>query len=168
MDIVTTANGIVTLRGQRVPLDGALGQAFTVDCSRNTEGLMTDADIKAKWGLSDEAWSALAQNLPLLEAVREERDRRITSGLATVEAAHQHLAKAPGILGGILSNDDVSPRHRIEAARELRAIASVDDTGLSKSTETFSLTINLGADEKLVFNKLLSQSDRPGRAGGEE
>jgi hypothetical protein len=67
-----------------------------------------------------------------------------------------------------LSSDELSPRHRIEAARELRAIVSSDDSRLTKSTETFSLTINLGADEKLVFNKLLSRGDGRGREGGEE
>jgi hypothetical protein len=155
-------DAIVLLRGQAVPLDSTLNQAFTVDCARNTEGMMTDADVKSKWGLTDKAWSALAENGPLLQAVRKERERRITSGLATIEAAHHQLAKAPRVLGEILSNDELSPRHRIEAARELRAIAGSDDSSLTRPTETFSLTINLGADEKLVFNKLLSRSDEPG------
>jgi hypothetical protein len=168
MDLAAIPSGTVSLRGQAVQLDSTLGHAFTADCARNTEGIMTDAAVKSKWGLTDDAWTALAQNEPLLQAVSKERQRRISSGLATIEAAHKQLTKAPGILGEMLSNDELSPRHRIEAARELRAIAHNDDSKLTKPTETFSLTINLGADEKLVFNKLLSQSDGPARAGGEE
>jgi hypothetical protein len=99
MDLAAITTSFVILRGQAVQLDSPLGQAFTVDCARNTEGIVTDADLKTKWGLTDEAWLALAENGPLLQAVRNERERRIASGLATIEAAHQQLAKAPGVLG---------------------------------------------------------------------
>lgn len=109
--------GIVALRGVPVALDTDVGQAFILDCARNVEGQITDDQIKKKYELSDADWERLAANLPLLRAVRAERERRILSGEAAKEAAQRHLAKAPGVLNGILVNEQISPRHRIEAAR---------------------------------------------------
>ena len=56
-------------------------------------------------------------------AVRAERERRILSGEAPKEAAQRHFTKAPAVLNDILTDEQVSPRHRIEAARELRQVA---------------------------------------------
>ncbi len=115
--------GGVVLGGVAVALDANVGQAFIADCSRHTEGLLCDDEIKAKWQLSAEYWRGLANNTPLLQAVRAERDRRIANGDAAREAAQRHRAKAPDVLGGILTDEQVSPRHRIEAAKELRQTA---------------------------------------------
>ena len=102
--------------------------------------------------MTDEAWERLADNAPLLKAVQAERERRITSGDAAREGAQRAFAKAPTVLGDILTDKQVSPRHRIEAARELRqTIGNGSDT--SKAGERFVITINLGGDEKLVFDK---------------
>src|SRR6266550_902953 len=97
--------GGVVLGGVAVALDANVGQAFIADCSRHTEGLLCDDEIKAKWQLSAEYWRGLANNTPLLQAVRAERDRRIANGDAAREAAQRHLAKAPDVLGGILTDE---------------------------------------------------------------
>jgi hypothetical protein len=144
--------GSVILRGVSVPFDTDVGQAFTTDCARNTEGLMSDRDIKTKWMLSDEDWAGLAANTPLLDAVRTERERRIISGDAAREGAQRYFAKAPIVLGDILTDEQVPPRHRIEAARELRQAAAGGDSPVGPC-ETFKITINLGGDEKLVYEK---------------
>jgi hypothetical protein len=143
----------VLLRGVQVPLNNEIGEAFVTDCVRNIEGLITDIDVKAKWGLTDEMWVALSENSALLEAVRSERESRIMTGAAAAEAAHRHYAKAPVILGGILTNEDISPRHRIEAARELRAVAATSQRDRLTQPDKIIITINLGADEKLVYEK---------------
>ena len=143
--------GGVTLRGVAVALDADVGQAFIVDRCRHTEGLLRDEDIKVKWGLSDEHWIGLANNVPLLQAVRAERDRRIASGDAAREAAQQHFAKAPAVLGRILSSELVSPGHRIEAAKELRQVADNGPGAVPAIQEKFIIRINLGADETLVY-----------------
>src|SRR5262249_31952091 len=115
--------GSVRLRGLSVSLETEVGQAFVVDCCRHTEGLLSDGDIKSKWALGDGDWRNLAANALLLQAVRAERDRRVHNGDAAREAAQLHFAKAPTVLGDILTDKQVSPRHRIEAARELRQAA---------------------------------------------
>jgi hypothetical protein len=145
--------GSVVLRGVTVTLDTDVGQAFVIDCARNTEGLLSDGDVKSKYGLSGEDWKRLAGNKPLLQAVRAERERRIANGDAAREAAQRHFAKAPTILGDILTDNLVSPRHRIEAAKELRQVAGNGPDTASGAGEKFVITINLGADEKLVYEK---------------
>jgi hypothetical protein len=147
---VTTAAGSdaggVVLRGVAVALDTDVGRMFVVDCARNTEGLLPDAEIKSKYELSDRAWERLADNTPMLHAVRAERARRITSGDAAREAAQRFFAKAPDVLGGILTSVLVSPRHRIDAAKELREVAA---NGPEKQVagEKFVIVIDLGGGD---------------------
>jgi hypothetical protein len=86
----------------------------------------------------------------LLRAVRAERERRIANGDAAREAARRHFAKAPTVLGDILADDMVSPRHRIEAAKELRQVAG-NDPDATRSGEKFIIHIDLGADHKLHY-----------------
>jgi hypothetical protein len=142
----------VALRGVTVDLETDVGQAFILDCARNVEGQMPDEQIKRKYELSDANWQALATNTPLLRAVRAECQRRILSGEAAREAAQRHLVKAPGVLNGILNNEQISARHRIEAARELRQAASTGPEVSPGPKEKFVITINLG-DQTEVFEK---------------
>lgn len=142
----------VVLRGVPVALDSDVGQAFILDCARNVEGQIPDDQIKRKYELSDANWQELASNTLLLRAVRAECQRRILSGEAAREAAQRHLLKAPRVLNGILNNEQVSPRHRIEAARELRQAASTGPEVSAEPREKFVITINLG-DEVQVFEK---------------
>ena len=64
--------GEVVLRGVTVDLDTDIGQIFVADCCRNVEGQMSDAEIKTKYELTDADWRRLADNSPLLRAVRAE------------------------------------------------------------------------------------------------
>jgi len=139
--------GSVKLRAVEIDLASDVGKAFVADCCRHTEGLLSDSEIKDKWALSGEYWAALGGNVPLLAAIRAERDRRIQTSEAVKEAAHQHLAKAPHVLGSILADEHISPRHRIEAARELRQTVG-NEPERAAPTEKFVIRINLGADYK--------------------
>ena len=145
--------GSVRLRGISVLLDTDVGQAFVADCCRHTEGLLSDSEIKSKWALSAEDWAGLAANTPLLGAVRAERERRILSGAAAREAALRYFAQAPTVLSDILTDEQVSPRHRIEAARELRQVAGDRPDAASGADEKIIIKINLGGGEKLIFEK---------------
>lgn len=116
---------------------------------------MPDSDVKNKWTLTDQDWERLANNAPLLQAVRAERERRIISGDAAKEGAQRAFAKAPTVLSDILMDEQVSPRHRIEAARELRQTIGEADTA-SKAGERFLITIDLGGDDKLVIDKAMA------------
>jgi hypothetical protein len=89
----------------------------------------------------------------LLRAVRAHREHRIFTGEAPREAAQRHFTKAPAILNDILTDDQVSPRHRIEAARELRQVAGSGPERAPTPGEKFLIVIDLGGDEKLVFEK---------------
>jgi hypothetical protein len=152
VDPMANKAGNVVLRGFTVALDTDLGTEFIIDCTRHTEGLLSDSDIKSKWSLNENDWAGLANNTELLEAVRRERERRIYNGDAVREAAQQHFAKAPTVLGGILANEQVSPRHRIEAARELRQVAGNGPDMAPNAGERFIISINLGADERLHYD----------------
>ena len=138
----------ITLRGVAVALDADVGHEFVLDCARHIEGLLSEANLKSKWGLTDAGWAALATNTYLLDLVRRQRERRIHNGLAAREGAQQEFAKAPSVLGSILNDETISPRHRIEAARELRQAAEAGDTAETLEKEKFVVVINLGADEK--------------------
>ena len=92
---------------------------------------------------------SLAANVALLAAVRVERERRIHTGEAAKEAAQWHLAKAPTVLGGILTDEQVSPRHRIEAAKELRQAAGNSPDAASEPKEKYIISINFGSGQEV-------------------
>jgi hypothetical protein len=156
IDPDTSNAGTVILRGITVALDSEVGRAFVIDCARNTEGLIPDAEIRSKYGLSDQDWKWLADNKPLLRAVRAERERRIRSGEAPREGAQRHLLKAPSVLGNILNDNRISPRHRIEAAKELRQVAGDGSDAKARTDGKFIININLGADENIRFEKQIA------------
>jgi hypothetical protein len=148
----------VILRGISIPLSSDVGGAFITDCSRNRERLVSDNQICEKYGLSLNAWAEIAQNKAVRHAVNAEHERRIRNGDAAKEAAAKLFAEAPEVLGSILHNEHASPRHRIEAARELRATANTgaERTGNTSDSDRFIITIDLGGDEKLKFNKRIT------------
>jgi hypothetical protein len=141
--------GQVRVRGTNVGLDSEPAKDFVKDCARNIEGLKPDRELQEHWGLDEREWARLAENTPLLNAIKAERERRIRSGDAAREAAQQHFANAPSILNDILTNETISPRHRIEAAKELRQVV----TGARENAATgekFVIMIDLGEDCRLV------------------
>jgi len=142
--------GSVKLRGMEVALSTDIGMAFVTDCTRNVEGSLSDAEVKSKWELNDQDWADLANNTPLLAAIRAEHERRIFSGECAREAAQRHFSKAPDVLNRLLTDEQVAPRHRIEAARELRQTAGSGPEIASGPEEKFKIIINLGADETFV------------------
>jgi hypothetical protein len=150
-----TPSGSVVLRGITVALDSDVGEAFITDCARNIEGLISDLEIKAKYELSDLDWDRLSNNTPLLHAIRTKRERRILNGDAPREAAQRHFAKAPHILNQILTDEQTAPRHRIEAARELRQAAAIPPDAKPGDGERVTIIINLG-DEQICIDKQLA------------
>jgi hypothetical protein len=148
--------------GTEVALDSDTGEAFVAGCARNTEGLLTDQQLKETWGLEQREWVALGENAPLLSAIKAERERRIRSGEAAREAAQRHVAGAPSVLNQILHNETISPRHRIEAAKELRQMA-VSGPANPAAGEKFVISIDLGGDCRLV-----KEYDLPARIAGDE
>jgi hypothetical protein len=159
MDAITpnpNDNAVVTLRGISIPLNSDVGGAFIADCARNRERLVSDGQICEKYGLSLNAWAEIAQNKAVRLAVNAEHERRIRSGIAAQESAAKLFSEAPEVLGTILRDQHASPRHRIEAARELRATANTGAERTGNTSDRFIITINLGSDEKLKINKRIA------------
>src|SRR5262249_14358733 len=142
----------VILRGVSIPLNSDLGGAFVADCSRNRERIMNDARICEKYGIAPDVYADFAKNKELRLKIDAEHERRVRNGDVARESAAKLFAEAPEVLGEILNDKQANARHRIEAAKELRAAANVGAEPTS-SEDRFIITINLGADEKLVVNQ---------------
>jgi hypothetical protein len=164
------SGGSVVLRGVDVDLDSDIGNAFTIDCARFVEGINTADQLKAKYRLSDDAWRQLAKNEPLQQAVGRQKERRVRSGEAVREKAQHLFLTAPDVLGGIITSD-ASPRHKVEAIRELRQCAAVGPETPAAAADRFIIRIDLSADGKrevIEFNKPLEigsghDKEDPGR-----
>src|SRR5262245_57790992 len=117
----------VTLRGVQVPLNSDIGGAFVTDCARNRERLFSDDQLQEKYDIDPSDWNDIIKNKPLRLAINSECERRMLNGDGAREAAAKQFTKAPAVLGGILEDQGASPRHRIEAAKELRATARAGD-----------------------------------------
>jgi|SRR5262249_21821429 len=143
----------VTLRGINVPLNSDIGMAFTADCARNREQLFSDAQLKEKYDIPETDWNDIIKSKPLRLAVSRECERRMLNGDGAREAAAKQFVKAPAILGTILENERNSPKHRIDAARELRSAANRGDEKPGDAPERFVISINFGpaSDERVTF-----------------
>jgi len=143
----------VLLRGIRISLNSDIGAAFVVDCCRNRERIFSDERLREKYEInSDTDWNNILNNKTLRLAINAERDRRVLNGTAAQEPACNEFTRAPKILGEILSDPKASPRHRIEASKELRATARSGDEKSDVDSDRVVITINLGGDEKLVVD----------------
>jgi hypothetical protein len=141
------------LRGVKVPLNSDVGGAFVSDASRNKERLLSDQRLIEKYGLSMDAWKEIATIPAFKLAVAAEFERRTYNGDAARESAAKIFAEAPEVLSTILHDNRASAKHRIDAARELRATANHGAEKASNDADRFIITINLG-DDKLIFDKL--------------
>src|SRR5262249_40987605 len=109
----------VVLHGIVIPLESDVGGAFISDCCRNKERILTDPNPGEPFGIPLNAQKPTHPTPAVRLAVNAESERRTRSGLAAQEAAAKLFQEAPEVLGQILKSEAASPRHRIEAAREL-------------------------------------------------
>src|SRR5262245_27653356 len=151
----SSEDATVVLRGISIPIASDIGGAFISDVSRNKERLLSDQRLCEKYGITYEALTDIAQKKAVRLAVDTEYERRVRNGDAAKEAAAKFFTKAPEVLDTILNDKSANARHRIEAAKELRATASTG-TETAPSAERFVITINLGADEALKINKRIA------------
>jgi len=121
---------------------------FVEDLSRYAEGILTEEQIKKKYHFDDATWARLGEDEKLIEAIEAEKTRRIRSGITARERAQRLFAETPAVLGDILHGETVSPRHKIESARELRAIAATGPEN-RPAADRFIITIDLSGDRKL-------------------
>jgi hypothetical protein len=160
--------GTVVLRGHTVNVDSDIGAAFVVDCVRHIEDLVSADALKAKYGLDDTTWAALGENTALQLAVGAQKERRVRNGDAAREKAQALFLAAPNVLSAIVNDESMSPRHRIDACRELRATAAAgSETGVpANDKERFTINISFGSNKlikdvelKPVKPEVIEQSD---------
>ena len=147
-----TDNTTVTLRGVSVPLNSDVGGALITDLARNKERLFSDAQVIEKYDITPADWTTITQSKAIRLAVNAEHERRMLNGIAAQESAAKIFTEAPEVLGSILRDNKASPRHRIEASKELRATARSSDEKPGAETDRVIVTITLGGDEKLVVD----------------
>jgi hypothetical protein len=150
--------GSVVLRGIEIDLDSDIGCGFVTDCARFCEGPLAEDQIKTKYKLTDTDWERLAENEPLVQAVQREKERRIANGAAAREKAQHLFLTTPDVLNGIIHDANLSPRHRVDACRELRAVATSGSESTPATGDQFIIRIDLtaGGGEVLEFNKALA------------
>jgi len=139
------SDGSVVLRGVEIDLTSDIGVGFVDDCCRFIENVISEAQIKAKYKLSDADWERLAENEPLQQSVARRKERRIFTGDAAREKAQYLFLATPDVLGNIL-NDTMTPaRSRIDAAKELRQVALGGPEATPATSEKFIIRIDLTA-----------------------
>jgi hypothetical protein len=149
--ITDPVTGTVTLRGIVVGLETPVAAAFVEDVCRHIETIISAEALRQKYGLSDDdAWAGLATNEELQRLVGARKEKRIRDGTAAREkAAHLFLA-APDVLSTIMTDATASPRHRVDACRELRATAQVGSENKPADGERIRISINFGTSKTRV------------------
>jgi hypothetical protein len=77
----------------------------------------------------------------------------VRNGTAARESAAQIFVRAPRVMGEILDSKEMSPRHRIEAARELRAAATPENANSPTAGDRFTIVIDLGGGHVEKFDE---------------
>jgi hypothetical protein len=145
----------VVLGGVAVELASDIGRQFVTDCVRCAESLLTDKELAQIYEISPPDWQNIANDAALGRAIRAERDRRVRNGTAAQEAASRHFVKAPTILDRIMTDEGMNARHRVDAIREMRAIAAPEKQNSQPDNTRFIITINVG-DESKTYNKSIA------------
>jgi len=154
------AGDVVGLHGYPIPLDEGKRQEFVVDMARFAEGVLTEKWVRRKYRFDAEAWEQLGSDDQLVEEIEAEKLRRIRSGESAREKAQIHFAGAPDVLGGILKDASSSPRHRIESAKELRAVAA-NGPEAAPAADRFQIVIDLGGGHIERYDKPLAVDVNP-------
>jgi hypothetical protein len=128
---------------------------LVVDCARYAEGLVSEQSVRKKYGFSEETWERLGNDDALVERIEAEKLRRVRDGSFKREKAQQLVTKAPDVLSAILLDEKTSPKHRIDASKTLDAFAANGPQAAAEQDRVV-ITINLGADERLRFNKSIA------------
>jgi len=118
---------------------------FVTDLARFRENLLTEAQVRKKWRLSNETYEKLGDDDLLIRKVEEESIRRVKDGSCKRERAQLHVTRAPDVLATILDDPNASPRHRIDSAKALDDFAA-NGPAAAPAGDRFIIQINLGAD----------------------
>jgi hypothetical protein len=111
--------------------------------------------VKKKYRFSQATWEALGADDRLVEAIENEKARRVRDGSAKREKAQQFVTAAPDVLNTIMTDPKASPKHKIDSCRVLDQFAANGPQAASEA-DRFVISINLGADCKLTFDKKIA------------
>jgi hypothetical protein len=143
--IAPTSDDVVVLNNKAIALDSPEGGRLVVSCTRAAEGIIKDSDVIDEFEISIAEWESIKTNVKLGRAIRECGRQRVASGARTRDAAQHHFVKSPDILDK-LQTSAASPRHVVEAIRELRTISSgTGDESPAGAAERFVIRIDLSA-----------------------
>src|SRR5262245_20717079 len=92
--------------------------------ARFADGTLSEAAVKKKYRLSEEAWAAMGTDDKLVERVEACKLARIRSGATKREKAQIEIVDAPPILGGIMRDPNANERHRIDSIKVLDGLAT--------------------------------------------
>jgi hypothetical protein len=127
---------------------------FVLALARYADGLLTEAAIKKKYRFDDETWNRLGENEALIAKIEALKEQRIRSGATAREKAQSIFTRAPDVLAAVMDDPSQSARHRIDAAREIRAV-SANGPEAAPAADRFIIEINLGGDV-LKFDKSIA------------
>jgi hypothetical protein len=145
----------IVLGGVEVELTSSLGQQFVTDCVRCAESLLTDKELVQIYEISPVDWGNIIKDTALIHAIQRERAARLRSGASARELASKHFVKAPTILDRIMSDEGTSARHRVDAIKEMRAIAAPEKQNNQPDSGRFIIQINIG-EESHIYNKSIA------------
>jgi hypothetical protein len=146
----------IILNGIEVELGSDAARAFVADATRAAESVIDDQTLMEKYELSSEQLQVIANTKAVGRAIRNEREHRLRSGIATRELASKSYFKVPTVLDSILMSEQSNPRAKIESARELRVISTPENqANPAAQSERFIIQINLGSDVE-IYNKSIA------------
>jgi hypothetical protein len=129
------------------------------DCCRYQEGILSEANMRRKWGFAESVWENLAENTALLSAVEEEKLRRMRSGTAKKEKAQLHVLKAPDVAAKIMLDENANNRHRLDACKVLDDFSATGPQA-APAADRFIIHIDLTGDSGTrhveVYDKAIS------------
>jgi hypothetical protein len=140
-------------------------EEFILLMTRFSEGLESEKTIRTRYRFSDADWERLGSDDALVEKIGLLRAHRVRSGATKREKAQKLIVKGPEILDSIATSSKASDKHKIDAVKALDALADPGAQAAHDDSERVIVTINLGADQKLVFNK--SVKPNPNDTDGE-
>jgi hypothetical protein len=125
---------------------------FVADMARFADQILSEAEIRKKYYLSNEDWERAGSDDALVRAIYDERTRRLRSGATKRERAQMEVVDAPPILAKILKDPAANERHRIDAAKALDVFAGGQEPA-QMTSERFVININLGNNEVIRVSK---------------
>jgi hypothetical protein len=145
---------LIDMHGKPVPTNDDFSPELVTDLARFSEGLVTEKAIRKRYRFDEDTWKALGSNDALVEAIEDEKVRRIRSGNTKRERAQVLVTEAPNVLGSIMNDPSASPRHRVDACKTLDTFAA-NGPEAAPASDRFVITINLGSDT-LRFDKSIA------------